>query len=99
MTSVADHVVEEAQHVEASGTSAKGEVISLREVPAHVIEEYARHAGHADLLRERRDRRSRSRRPLTPIRTLSTNPAPPHPRTTLPRRPETVPPKGFPQVD
>jgi hypothetical protein len=70
MTSVADHVVEEAQHVDASGTSAKGELISLREVPVQVIEEYAQHAGHADLLRERRDRRWRSRRPLTPIRTL-----------------------------
>lgn len=29
--------------------------ISLREVLVHMIEEYARHAGHADLLRERVD--------------------------------------------
>lgn len=27
--------------------------VSLREVLAHMIEEYARHIGHADLLRER----------------------------------------------
>ncbi|MEV3853269.1 DinB family protein [Streptomyces sp. NPDC050095] len=31
--------------------------ISLREVLLHMIEEYARHAGHADLLRERVDGR------------------------------------------
>ncbi|WP_375476263.1 DinB family protein [uncultured Jatrophihabitans sp.] len=34
-----------------------GEVISLREVLVHMIEEYARHNGHADLLRERIDGR------------------------------------------
>jgi hypothetical protein len=27
--------------------------VSLREVPVHIVEEYARHNGHADLLRER----------------------------------------------
>ena len=32
-------------------------VISMREVLVHLIEEYARHAGHADLLRERIDGR------------------------------------------
>lgn len=32
--------------------------ISLREVLVHMIEEYARHAGHADLLRERIDGRT-----------------------------------------
>jgi uncharacterized damage-inducible protein DinB len=32
-------------------------VISMREVLVHMIEEYARHAGHADLLRERIDGR------------------------------------------
>jgi hypothetical protein len=31
--------------------------ISLREVLVHMIEEYARHNGHADLLRERIDGR------------------------------------------
>ena len=34
-----------------------GEQISLREVVVHLIEEYARHNGHADLLRERIDGR------------------------------------------
>ncbi|WP_037955872.1 DinB family protein [Streptomyces sulphureus] len=34
-----------------------GEEISLREVLVHMIEEYARHNGHADLLRERIDGR------------------------------------------
>ena len=29
-----------------------GEPINLREVLVHLIEEYARHCGHADLLRE-----------------------------------------------
>jgi uncharacterized damage-inducible protein DinB len=33
----------------------RGEVISLRVVYLHMIEEYARHNGHADLLRERID--------------------------------------------
>jgi Protein of unknown function (DUF664) len=31
--------------------------MSLRELLAHMIEEYARHNGHADLLRERIDGR------------------------------------------
>ncbi|MFF5077015.1 DUF664 domain-containing protein [Actinoplanes sp. NPDC000266] len=31
--------------------------ISLREALVHLIEEYARHNGHADLLRERSDGR------------------------------------------
>jgi hypothetical protein len=34
-----------------------GEPVSLREVVVHLIEEYARHNGHADLLRERIDGR------------------------------------------
>lgn len=34
-----------------------GATISLREVLVHMIEEYARHCGHADLLRERIDGR------------------------------------------
>ena len=33
----------------------RGERVSLRWVYAHMIEEYARHNGHADLLRERLD--------------------------------------------
>jgi uncharacterized damage-inducible protein DinB len=34
-----------------------GEPISLRELLVHIVEEYARHNGHADLLRERIDGR------------------------------------------
>lgn len=33
-------------------------IISPREAMAHMIEEYARHADHADLLRERIDGRA-----------------------------------------
>jgi len=34
----------------------RGEPVSARWVLLHMIEEYARHNGHADLLRERIDR-------------------------------------------
>jgi uncharacterized damage-inducible protein DinB len=37
------------------GHDSAGEPISLRELLIHMIEEYARHNGHADLLRERID--------------------------------------------
>jgi hypothetical protein len=49
--------VEHAPDLEVSGTYGQGDVISLREVLVHMIEEYAGHAGHADLLRERIDGR------------------------------------------
>jgi hypothetical protein len=39
------------------GTMPDGNSIALREVLVHMIEEYARHCGHADLLRERIDGR------------------------------------------
>ncbi len=39
------------------GVMADGTAIALREVLVHMIEEYARHCGHADLLRERIDGR------------------------------------------
>jgi uncharacterized damage-inducible protein DinB len=39
------------------GHDSAGEPISLRELLVHMIEEYARHNGHADLLRERIDGR------------------------------------------
>jgi len=42
--------------VAATGTY-RDAIISLREVLVHMIEEYARHMGHADLLRERIDGR------------------------------------------
>jgi uncharacterized damage-inducible protein DinB len=39
------------------GHDGAGEELSLRELLVHMIEEYARHNGHADLLRERIDGR------------------------------------------
>jgi uncharacterized damage-inducible protein DinB len=39
------------------GSDSEGEPVSLRELLVHMIEEYARHNGHADLLRERVDGR------------------------------------------
>jgi uncharacterized damage-inducible protein DinB len=39
------------------GRDGDGQPISLRELLVHMIEEYARHNGHADLLRERIDGR------------------------------------------
>jgi uncharacterized damage-inducible protein DinB len=39
------------------GMDSQGEPVSLRELLVHMIEEYARHNGHADLLRERIDGR------------------------------------------
>jgi uncharacterized damage-inducible protein DinB len=40
-----------------SGRQSDGKMIQLREVLVHMIEEYARHCGHADLIRERIDGR------------------------------------------
>ena len=39
------------------GQDSEGDPVSLRVLPVHMIEEYARHNGHADLLRERIDGR------------------------------------------
>ncbi|MFC5802730.1 DinB family protein [Streptomyces formicae] len=39
----------------AAGTNTSGEPFNLRWIYVHMIEEYARHNGHADLLRERID--------------------------------------------
>ena len=39
------------------GKASEGEPVSLRELIVHMIEEYARHNGHADLIRERIDGR------------------------------------------
>jgi uncharacterized damage-inducible protein DinB len=52
----AERFVDDSPDLELAGAYARG-VISLREVLVHMIEEYARHAGHADLLRERIDGR------------------------------------------
>jgi uncharacterized damage-inducible protein DinB len=53
----AERFVEEAPDLEITGVmpgEEDGEV-TLREVLVHMIEEYARHCGHADLIRERVD--------------------------------------------
>jgi uncharacterized damage-inducible protein DinB len=47
----------DATDLSAVGRTRHGDTISLREVLVHMIEEYARHCGHADLLRERIDGR------------------------------------------
>ena len=52
----AERFAGEAPDLEVTGTYRAG-IISLREVLVHMIEEYARHMGHADLLRERIDGR------------------------------------------
>jgi len=51
-----DQFVAEAPDLDVTRTSNQGP-ISLREVLVHMVEEYARHNGHADLLRERIDGR------------------------------------------
>ncbi len=40
------------------GRDGQGQPLSLRELLVHMVEEYARHNGHADLLRERIDGRT-----------------------------------------
>lgn len=52
----AERFVSEASDLDVTAAH-NGERISLREVLVHMIEEYARHNGHADLLRERIDGR------------------------------------------
>ncbi|MFI7017405.1 DinB family protein [Streptomyces sp. NPDC050164] len=52
----AERLVAEAPSLEVTGT-VDDETITLREVLVHMIEEYARHNGHADFLRERIDGR------------------------------------------
>ena len=44
-----------APSLDVTGTGRQGERYSLRWIMVHMIEEYARHNGHADLLRERID--------------------------------------------
>jgi uncharacterized damage-inducible protein DinB len=51
----ADAYVAEAPHLDVEGHDAWRGQVSLRWVLIHMIEEYARHNGHADLLRERID--------------------------------------------
>lgn len=47
----AEELVASAESLDVRG-EVHGEPIELREVLVHMIEEYARHCGHADLLRE-----------------------------------------------
>ncbi|MEU2890164.1 DinB family protein [Streptomyces albidoflavus] len=51
-----DAFVARAPSLDLAG-EAHGEAVSLREVLVHLVEEYARHNGHADFLRERIDGR------------------------------------------
>ena len=44
-----------APSLDVTGTGRSGDGYSLRWIMVHMIEEYARHNGHADLLRERID--------------------------------------------
>jgi uncharacterized damage-inducible protein DinB len=53
----ADQFIAEAPDLDILGTDSRNGPFSLREVLVHMIEEYARHNGHADLLRERIDGR------------------------------------------
>jgi hypothetical protein len=53
----AEHFVENTADLASMGTGKDGSAVPLRDILAHMIEEYARHCGHADLLRERIDGR------------------------------------------
>src|SRR5262245_20369774 len=48
----ADRFIEEAPNLDVLGDVEYEGPVSLREVLVHVIQEYARHVGHADLFRE-----------------------------------------------
>lgn len=52
-----DRFVAEAPDLDVVGNDPWRGPVSLREVLVHMVEEYARHNGHADLLRERIDGR------------------------------------------
>jgi uncharacterized damage-inducible protein DinB len=49
--SFGEHYVEQTEDLGTMG-SHHGDAVPLRDVLVHMIEEYARHCGHADLLRE-----------------------------------------------
>jgi uncharacterized damage-inducible protein DinB len=53
----AEKFVADSPDLGIKGIMQDGRAIALREVLLHMIEEYARHNGHADLLRERIDGR------------------------------------------
>ena len=52
-----EQFVAETGDLATVGRLSDGKSIQLREVLLHMIEEYARHCGHADLIRERIDGR------------------------------------------
>ncbi|HEY0167542.1 MAG TPA: DUF664 domain-containing protein, partial [Jatrophihabitans sp.] len=58
-TTASDEVVRRAADLDrlSQRTGREGVPFSLRWILVHLIEEYARHNGHADLLRERIDGR------------------------------------------
>jgi uncharacterized damage-inducible protein DinB len=51
----AREIVAATPTLDVTGTQRLGNKVSLRWILVHMIEEYARHNGHADLLRERID--------------------------------------------
>ena len=53
----AEHYTDATADLTTTGTMRDGDTVPLRDVLVHMIEEYARHCGHADLLRERIDGR------------------------------------------
>ena len=53
----AEEFVAATPDLSTTGTHRDGTVLQLRDILVHMIEEYARHCGHADLLRERIDGR------------------------------------------
>jgi uncharacterized damage-inducible protein DinB len=52
-----EQFVADTVDLDTMGRMSDGNSISLREIVVHMIEEYARHCGHADLIRERIDGR------------------------------------------
>ena len=48
----AEQYVDRTPDLSTTGTTRDGSDVQLRDVLVHMIEEYARHCGHADLLRE-----------------------------------------------
>jgi hypothetical protein len=53
----AEQIVDATPDLGTTGAMPDGDTVPLRDVLVHMIEEYARHCGHADLLRERIDGR------------------------------------------
>jgi hypothetical protein len=53
----AEQFVDATLDLSTTGTHRDGSEPQLRDILVHMIEEYARHCGHADLLRERIDGR------------------------------------------